>query len=151
MTTQAARTSGRRWPASLASAAIALALVLLPSTRQAQAPAVAPPVTPAGARDTVSKATLLLGEKIFKGVAAHGLCFTCHGANAKGIPGLGPDLTDTVWLHGDGSVAFIRALVKAGVPKAKKSPATMPPYGGSPLVDPQLEAVAQYVHSLSNK
>jgi mono/diheme cytochrome c family protein len=147
MTTQAARTSGRRRPASLAGAAIALALVLLPSTRQAQAPT----VTPAGARDTVWKATLLLGEKIFKGVAAHGLCFTCHGANAKGIPGLGPDLTDTVWLHGDGSVAFIKALVKAGVPKAKKSPATMPPYGGSPLVDPQLEAVAQYVHSLSNK
>ena len=147
MSTRHARTGAARVAALLTPAALALALLLLPAARQAQAPGVAA----AEARDTVPKATLLLGEKIFKGADAHGICFTCHGTNAKGIPGLGPDLTDTVWLHGDGSVAFIKALVKTGVPKAKKSPATMPPFGGSPLVEPQLEAVAQYIHSLSRK
>ena len=147
MITRGTRTGAARLTALLAPAAVAFALLLLPAARQAQAPGVAA----GGARDTVSKATLLLGEKIFKGAAAHGICFTCHGSNAKGIPGLGPDLTDGVWLHGDGSVAFIKALVKTGVPKPKKSPAIMPPYGGSPLVEPQLEAVAQYVHALSRK
>jgi mono/diheme cytochrome c family protein len=147
MDTRLARTGVARFAARLVPLAIVTALLVLPAPRQAQAPGVAA----AGARDTVSKATLLLGEKIFKGAAAHGNCFTCHGANAKGIPGLGPDLTDATWLHGDGSVAFIKALVKTGVPKPKKSPATMPPYGGSPLVEPQLEAVAQYVHSLGRK
>lgn len=150
MNTRDARTR-TRLRSSLTTGAIALLLVALPATRQdAQAVATLEGrATVVG--DTVPKATLLLGEKIFKGVAAHGICFTCHGANAKGIPGLGPDLTDKVWLHGDGSVAFIKTLVRTGVPKPKKSPATMPPFGGSPLVEPQLEAVAQYVHSLSNK
>ncbi len=144
-----ARTPRRRpW---IASGTIAILLLVVAATRQdAQAVATLEGhATVVG--DTVPKATLLLGEKIFKGAAAHGICFTCHGANAKGIPGLGPDLTDKVWLHGDGSVTFIKTLVKSGVPKPKKSAAVMPPFGGSPLVEPQLEAVAQYVHSLGRK
>ncbi|MHB1072093.1 MAG: c-type cytochrome [Gemmatimonadaceae bacterium] len=150
MNTRDSRRRTGRPRAWVTSGTIASLLVLLATRQDAEGVATLEArATVVG--DTVSKTTLLLGEKIFKGVAAHGICFTCHGVNAKGIPGLGPDLTDTVWLHGDGSVAFIKTLVTTGVSKPKKSPATMPPFGGSPLVEPQLEAVAQYVHSLSNK
>lgn len=52
---------------------------------------------------------------------------------AKGAPGLGPDLTDNTWLHGDGSEAFLRTIIRSGVTKPKKSTAVMPPAGGGNL------------------
>ena len=96
-----------------------------------------------------NKALVALGESIFTGKTAGGLCWTCHGMNAKGMKGLGPDLTDKTWLHGDGSVEFVLKTVKAGIPKPKQSATPMPPYGGIPLNDAQVAAVAAYVTSLS--
>jgi mono/diheme cytochrome c family protein len=95
------------------------------------------------------KALIAQGEGIFTGKVAGGLCWTCHGLNAKGMKGLGPDLTDKTWLHGDGSVEFVKKTVKTGVPAPKKSATPMPPFGGIPLTDAQVEAVAAYVTSLS--
>ena len=98
--------------------------------------------------DGAMQATLALGDSIFHGRVAGGLCATCHGPKGKGMPALGPDLTDDVWLHGDGSVEFIVSIVRTGVMKPKKSAAVMPPGGGSALRPEQLRAVAAYVHSL---
>lgn len=89
------------------------------------------------------------GERVYQGKAGGALCTTCHGPQAKGIPGIGPDLTDGKWLHGDGSMGFLRAIIRTGVPRPKGTAAVMPPYGGSPLKPDQLEAVAAYVHSLN--
>ncbi|MDP1890660.1 MAG: c-type cytochrome [Gemmatimonadaceae bacterium] len=111
----------------------------------AAAAAQGPSVTPQGAE----KALITQGENIFKGKAAGGLCWTCHGLNAKGVKGLGPDLTDKTWLHGDGSVTFVKSTVKAGISKPKQGSLPMPPFGGVPLNDSQLAAVAAYVASLS--
>ena len=61
-----------------------------------------------------------------------------------------PNLTDTTWLHGDGSLTFIESVVKSGVPKARQSAAPMPPKGGGKLTAEQLRAVAAYVYSLSH-
>lgn len=36
-----------------------------------------------------------LGDSIFRGRAAGGTCYVCHQQNARGLPGLAPDLTDT--------------------------------------------------------
>ena len=110
-------------------------------------PVIAQGVT--GAPQGGDKALIAQGENIFKGKAAGGLCWTCHGMDAKGMKGLGPDLTDKTWLHGDGSVEFVKATVRAGVPKPKKGGTPMPPGGGIALTDGQLEAVAAYVASLS--
>ncbi|MBI2408570.1 MAG: c-type cytochrome [Gemmatimonadetes bacterium] len=96
-----------------------------------------------------NKALIAQGEGIFTGKVAGGLCWTCHGLNAKGMKGLGPDLTDKTWLHGDGSTDFVKKTVKAGIAAPKKSATPMPPFGGIPLSDAQLEAVAAYVTSLS--
>ena len=93
-------------------------------------------------------AAIALGRKVFEGKAGGAICFTCHGMNAKGTPGLGPDLTDDRWLHGDGSAAFIDSIVRNGVPKPKQSAAPMPPKGGANLDDQQVKAVVAYVQSL---
>jgi mono/diheme cytochrome c family protein len=42
-------------------------------------------------------------------------------------------------------------VVRSGVMAPKKSAAIMPPFGGSPLDDRQLRAVAMYVRSLGGK
>jgi cytochrome c oxidase cbb3-type subunit 3 len=102
----------------------------------------------AGSQGT-EKALLAQGESIFKGKAAGGLCWTCHGLDGKGMKGLGPDLTDKAWLHGDGTVDFVKSTVKAGIAKPKKGATPMPPFGGVPLNDSQVAAVAAYVASLS--
>jgi mono/diheme cytochrome c family protein len=94
---------------------------------------------------------IALGRQVFEGKQGGAICFTCHGFDGKGVRGLGPNLTDAAWLHGDGSLAFIEDLVKSGVPRAKESAAPMPPMGGGRLDATQLRAVAAYVYSLSHR
>lgn len=48
------------------------------------------------------------GKKVYKRK-----CRACHGAEGEG--GIGPNLTDNYWLHGDGSVATIYKTVDEGV------------------------------------
>lgn len=85
------------------------------------------------------------GKAIFTG---KGICYACHGANAKGTP-LAPDLTDGTWINIDGSLASIARVVKEGVSAPKQHPAPMPPMGGAQLTDAEIQAVSQYVFSLS--
>ena len=96
-----------------------------------------------------SPAQLALGDSVFRGRAGGALCYVCHGANAKGVNGLGPNLTDKEWLNVDGSVASIEKIVIDGVAKPKKVASPMPPKGGGRLNDVQIKAVAAYVYSLS--
>lgn len=102
-----------------------------------------------GASQDLSPAMVALGDSVFHGKVGGALCYVCHGPAGKGVAGLGPDLTDREWLHGDGSVAFIAKLVTDGVMKPKKLPAPMPPRGGGNLTDGQIKAAAAYVYSLS--
>jgi mono/diheme cytochrome c family protein len=101
-----------------------------------------------GEADTLA-ALISHGERVYQGKVGGALCATCHGPEAKGVPGIGPDLTDGKWLHGDGSREFLRAIIRTGVSRPKATAAVMPPYGGSPLKPDQLEAVAAYIHSLN--
>ncbi|MGH7698962.1 MAG: c-type cytochrome [Gemmatimonadales bacterium] len=89
------------------------------------------------------------GEKIYKGA---GLCYACHGPDAKGIQNLGPNLADSVWLHSKGTFDDIVKQITTGVTGAQsKSGAVMPPNGGAPLSDAQVRAVAAYVWRLSHQ
>jgi mono/diheme cytochrome c family protein len=87
------------------------------------------------------------GKAIYMG---KGLCQACHGPDGKGTA-LAPDLTDKEWLHADGTVATVAKVVKEGVAQPKKHPAPMPPMGGAQLTDAEIQAVSQYVVSLSPK
>jgi mono/diheme cytochrome c family protein len=117
-------------------------------TASGAAPAT-PPAT--GAQAGVGQITpqlIALGDSIFEGKAAGGICYTCHGPEGQGTQ-LGPNLTDQQWLHGDGSYEFIVRNVSTGVPTPKQYPGPMPPFGQT-LTPEQIRAVAAYVYSLSH-
>lgn len=101
------------------------------------------------AQEASSAEAIARGKAVYEGKSGGALCFSCHGMNAKGMPGVGPDLTDGKWLHADGTVASIAAVIQAGVPKPKQSAAAMPPMGGARLDSTQVHAVATYIRSLN--
>jgi mono/diheme cytochrome c family protein len=114
-----------------------------PPAADAPIPAPATEVDPAA----ITPALLARGDSIFHGRAASGICYSCHGLDAKGMASMGPDLTDDAWLHTDGSYAGILGVVRHGVPTPKKATVPMPPMGAQ-LTEEQLRAVAAYVYSL---
>ncbi len=87
------------------------------------------------------------GKEVYAGA---GLCYVCHGAEGKGMPGLGANLTDAEWVHSDGSFEGIVQTVMNGVESGKSTTGTaMPAKGGSGISDEQVKAVSAYVYKLS--
>lgn len=116
----------------------------------AAAPA-APPVGEAAgtfAEADITPQMIALGDSIFAGAAAGGICYTCHGPDAQGTQ-IGPNLADQEWLNGDGSLDFIANVIRTGVPQPVQYPGPMPPFAQS-LTDEQIRAVAAYVYSRSH-
>lgn len=106
---------------------------------------VAPTSAPAGA-------TLVLAADSAAGAALYhgrGRCFTCHGQRGEGAAKLGPDLTDSVWVDGDGSLAAIRDAIASGVASPRVSAVAMPAYAGM-LDSAEVARTADYVYSLSH-
>jgi cbb3-type cytochrome c oxidase subunit III len=78
-----------------------------------------------------------------------GKCLSCHGLSGKGLEGLGPNLQDTEWLHGDGSIAFIQRTIVEGIARPKVSPTVMPALA-SILTPEEIFRIAAYVYTLSH-
>ncbi|MGE5262206.1 MAG: c-type cytochrome [Acidobacteriota bacterium] len=80
-----------------------------------------------------------------------GTCSACHGPDAKGLTGLGKDLTSSTFAKGLSDADLI-AFVKKGRPASDPANTTkvdMPPKGGNPaLTDQDLADVVTYVRSL---
>lgn len=116
---------------------------------------VAPPSTPvsdvasaSAMPDGVTDAMVQEGQEIYAGV---GICAVCHGPDATGA--IGPNLTDTEWLLGNGEFEQIVDRILSGVTRAEATNplgATMPPKGGAPITDAQVRSVAAYVWTLSH-
>lgn len=103
-----------------------------PSVARAQSADSLPP----GVTDTMIEE----GRRLFRGPA---ICGSCHGQDAKGLPGIGPDLTDDEWLHSDGTYEALIRQITEGVPSDKStSGVMMPPKGGTNLSEAQVRAVA---------
>lgn len=114
---------------------LAFAAAFGASPAAAQAPSAATP------------AAIAQGDSIFH---SKGNCYACHGANAQGA--VGPNLTDSEWIHSDGSYDAIVKQITTGVAqKDSKSGIPMPPKGGSSITDDEVKSVAAYVYSLSHK
>lgn len=96
------------------------------------------PLVPPTASDILAGAAnpevLALGRQRFTRT-----CAACHGERAQGL--IGPNLTDSHWLHG-GQVTQIFQTVAKGVP-AKG----MPPWGRA-LSPEELSALVSYIRSL---
>jgi mono/diheme cytochrome c family protein len=105
----------------------------------------ATPTAPA-APQLVLRADSASGDSLFHG---RGRCLTCHGARGEGLPNLGADLRDSVWLHGDGSVLGIERTILGGVAKPKNATVIMPSFAA--LLQPlEVHRLAAYVYSLSH-
>ena len=87
------------------------------------------------------------GEALFKVT-----CPACHGADAKGVPGLGKDMTNSAFIQ-NASDAELAEFIKRG--RAADDPmnttgVVMPPYGANmALSDAEVLAIVQYMRSLS--
>jgi glucose/arabinose dehydrogenase/mono/diheme cytochrome c family protein len=97
-----------------------------------------------------TKEMIALGDRIYHGQIGGATCAGCHGAAGTGTT-LGPNLTDTQWLWGDGSYGSIAKTITAGVPEPKQYRSPMPPMGGAQLTDDQVSAVAAYIWGLSHR
>lgn len=95
----------------------------------------------------VTQAAVQRGRQIYLG---RGYCYTCHGRDGKGIPGVGSDLTDREWSRTAGTLESLMDRIRCGVP-AERSPTglPMPPRGGGRLTEDDLRAVAAFVWTLS--
>jgi len=122
-----------------------------PSTGSSTAPSPAPtaaakPAMPPG----VTAAMIATGDSIFNNRS----CKNCHLVGGVGGP-RGPNLTDSKWIHIDGSYDAIVKLVTTGFTKAdqvdKSYEFSMNPRGGFNASDEQIRAIAAYVYSLSHK
>ncbi|MES2522671.1 MAG: cytochrome c [Gemmatimonadota bacterium] len=110
--------------------------------------AAAKPALPAA----VTPANVALGDSLFNS----GGCQRCHGQKGVGAPN-GPALDGQKWVQlQTGSFEEIVGIITTGVPAtAIKDPTrknAMRPRGGNmQLTDPQIQAVAAYVYTLTHK
>ena len=99
----------------------------------------------------------VVGDELFR---RKGKCLSCHGLAGKGLAGLGPNLQDSVWLHGDGSFAFIRRTIIEGIARPKEAGFGMPAFGRLPGADAatlsttlspeEIYHITAYVYTLSH-
>lgn len=122
-------------------ASLVMALSLWASAVSAQAGSDLP--------EGVTPVMVSTGETLYKSI---GLCFACHGPDARGVPGAGVNLTDDEWLHVDATFEGLVQRILDGVgPDLTESGLIMLPKGGSQVTDEQIRAIASYVWSLSRR
>lgn len=121
-----------------------------PVTDPATAPTTTTPAPGAAAAPggTDNAALVSQGQQLY----ATSVCVSCHGPAGQGTP-LAPSFTDSeyLWVQpGPNAVAEAAELIKTGVPTPKDPAhvAPMPAYGGVPLPDDQVNALAAYVMSM---
>lgn len=98
---------------------------------------------------SITTQELALGDSLFHGLIGATSCQACHGPDGKGGT-VAPDLTDSTWLHSDGSYGAIYKQIETGVMQPKQYMGVMPPFGGAPLTPEKHRAVAAYVYSLGH-
>ena len=78
-----------------------------------------------------------------------GLCIQCHRADARGVPGMGMDLTNATLVR-SGSLGAIAKFIKSGHAPTKEFSLGMPPNGGESLSPSDRENIAAYLKSLAH-
>jgi mono/diheme cytochrome c family protein len=117
------------------------------SSETSATPAAPQSTSEAPAAEASASALITRGDAVYHGP---GNCYACHGNKGEGL--VGPNLTDSEWIHSKGTLEEIEAQITHGVTKEEsKSGIPMPPKGGAALSDEDIKACAAYVHSLSHK
>jgi len=99
------------------------------------------------AEPTYAPEDIAQGGEIFASI-----CSACHGADAKGLPNLGKDLTTSEYVK-DNDDDTLLILLKEGRPSGHELNTTgvdMPPKGGNPaLSDEDLLTIVAYLRSIN--
>jgi disulfide bond formation protein DsbB len=127
-----------------AGALVVAAVVACGGAAQPAAPATSKPAGQPTAAAKAGDATR--GKQIFTQS-----CSACHGQDAKGMPGLGKDMTTSAFIKAQ-SDAQLLDFVKKGRPVSDPANTTkvdMPPKGGNPaLTDAQLLDIIAFMRSV---
>jgi len=111
------------------------------------------PLSPAQISDLVEFLTQLQGDRADEKAAARGAalyagqagCYDCHAPDARGDPAIGaPNLTDRIWLYGDGTRAALYQSIAHG--HAGVCPSWL-----GPLSAAEVREVALFVYALSHQ
>jgi len=91
------------------------------------------------------------GDSVAGKAAFTSTCITCHGADAKGVTGLGKDLTTSQFLR-DQTDEQMLAFLLTGRPSGDPLHTTgvdMPPNGGNPaLAEGDLKNIVAYLRTI---
>jgi disulfide bond formation protein DsbB len=99
------------------------------------------------AKAAASKGDAEKGKTVFEGT-----CTSCHGPDAKGLPGLGKDMTTSTFIKSQTDDQLLD-FMKKGRPASDPANTTkvdMPVKGGNPaLTDQDLYDIIAYIRTLS--
>jgi mono/diheme cytochrome c family protein len=99
---------------------------------------------------TLTRRSIARGDSLYQRTTGNANCVFCHGPFLAGSSE-GTNLRDRRWHHGDGSYAFLVQVITHGTVDAPRSPIPpMPPLGGVPLSQRDVEALAAYVYWFVN-
>ena len=131
--------------------AVAIATVVLSACGGSSAPAATP--TAAGPKVSAeAQKYAALKDDATNGKKQYSTtCIACHGPDAKGMPGLGKDLTASTFLKGLPDAEVVLFLTK-GRPSSDPLNTTkvdMPPKGGNPVLkDQDLADIVSFLRTL---
>jgi disulfide bond formation protein DsbB len=131
---------------------LALAILLVASSLLTACGGGAPAATPTPS--VTPKPTEPPGDPAAGKIAYEKTCIACHGADLKGMPNLGKDLTTSEFVKGKTNLEMLDFL-KVGRPASdplNTQGVDMPPKGGNPaLTDADLLNIVVYVRSQQAK
>lgn len=91
-------------------------------------------------------------EMIAEGETLFGqTCFACHGADGKGVPNLGKDLTTSEFVKSSTDAELLAFVIEGRTADdpLNTTGATMPPKGGSDLLtDDDINSIIAFVRSI---
>ena len=107
-----------------------------------------------GATTTSQNPAAPAGDAVKGKAVFEGTCVSCHGPDAKGLPGLGKDLTTSEFVAAQTDKQLID-FIKKGRPAsdpANTNKVDMPPKGGNPaLTETDLTNLIAFVRSIHTK
>ncbi len=106
------------------------------------------PTTSAAPSEPTTAAAAPDGQALF-GVT----CTACHGPDAKGVPGLGKDMTTSEFIKSKSDEELVEFIKQGRAPDdpLNTTGVPMPPNGANPtLTEPDIQLIVEFIRSLGD-